>query len=138
MNKSFPPDRPVSIGEIADLTGVSRRTVRFYVQRGLIDPPVGLGRSSHYTAAHAEQIQRVLALQRGGLRLEEISALPETKRAEIDDRLLASAARTREPKVVLRVALAPGVRLELDADMTPPTAEQIQRLAEAVKKILLK
>jgi hypothetical protein len=50
MSDSQPSDRPQSIGELADATGVSRRTVRFYVQRGLIDPPVGLGRASHYTA----------------------------------------------------------------------------------------
>jgi DNA-binding transcriptional MerR regulator len=134
MNDSQPLNRPLSIGELADLTGVSRRTVRFYVQRGLIDPPVGLGRASHYTTVHAEQIQRVVALQRGGLLLEEISTLPAEKleavaAAESGDRLLLSA------KMVLRVALAPGVRLELDAGTTPPTAEQLRKLAEAAKKI---
>ena len=123
-------ERPLSIGELAERTGVSRRTVRFYVQRGLIDPPVGLGRASHYTAQHAEQIGRVAALQRGGLRLEDISDLPAGKQAA------AAGIAVPDARLVLRVALAPGVHLELDAGASPPTAEQIRKLAEAAKRIL--
>jgi len=31
-----------SVGELAELGGVSRRTVRYYVQEGLIPAPLGL------------------------------------------------------------------------------------------------
>ncbi|MBA2355458.1 MAG: MerR family DNA-binding transcriptional regulator, partial [Acidobacteria bacterium] len=39
---------PYAIGDLAALGGVSRRTVRYYVQGGLIPPPEGLGRGNHY------------------------------------------------------------------------------------------
>lgn len=125
------PEPALSIGELAEQTGVSRRTVRFYVQRGLIDPPVGLGRASHYTPAHVDQIRRVLALQRGGLQLDDINALPE-------DVQEAAVTETPESSLVLRMTVAPGVRLELDAGVTPPTSEQLRELAEAARRILQK
>ena len=65
--------RRYSIGELAELTGVSRRTVHFYVQRRLIDPPLGRGRGRHYDAGHVRQIREVRALQRLGVPLAAMS-----------------------------------------------------------------
>lgn len=62
-----------SIGELADLAGVSRRTVHFYVQRRLIDPPLGLGRGRHYDERHLSQIRRVRELQRLGVPLASMA-----------------------------------------------------------------
>ncbi|HOA04389.1 MAG: MerR family transcriptional regulator [Candidatus Fermentibacter daniensis] len=45
-----------SIAELSELAGVSRRTVRFYVQTRLIPPPLGAGRGSYYTRAHLDAI----------------------------------------------------------------------------------
>jgi hypothetical protein len=64
--------RRYSIGELAEITGVSRRTVHFYVQRRLVDPPLGRGRGRHYDHRHVEQIRRVRELQRLGVSLAEI------------------------------------------------------------------
>jgi DNA-binding transcriptional MerR regulator len=36
-----------AIGDLAELAGVSRRTIRYYVQEGLVPAPLGLGRGSH-------------------------------------------------------------------------------------------
>lgn len=41
-----------TIGELAEAAGISRRSVRFYVQTGVISPPVGLGRFCFYTEQH--------------------------------------------------------------------------------------
>jgi hypothetical protein len=62
-----------SIGELAERTGVSRRTVHFYVQRRLIDPPLGRGRGRHYDERHVEQIERVRELQRQGVQLAHMA-----------------------------------------------------------------
>ncbi len=60
------------IGDLADLGGVSRRTVRYYVQEGLLPAPLGLGRGSHYGPAHLEQLLKVKAMQEAGRTLDEI------------------------------------------------------------------
>jgi DNA-binding transcriptional MerR regulator len=53
--------------DLARLGGVSLRTVRFYIQEGLIDPPLGLGRGAHFTERHLHQLRRARALQAAGL-----------------------------------------------------------------------
>ena len=119
-----------SIGELADKAGVSRRTVRYYVQRGLIDPPEGRGRGSGYGAKHAGQIQRVLRLQREGLDLDTIQNAPGEELPRV--KLSPFGA----PELVLRVPLGEGMRLELDAGVSPPSPETLDKLAEACARIL--
>ena len=118
-----------SIGELADKTGVSRRTVRYYVQRGLIDPPDGLGRGSAYVEKHVGQIQRVVRLQREGLDLGTIQQVP----AGLEPPATASRAA---PEVVIRIPIAEGIRLELDAGNHPPAPDVLDKLAEACARIL--
>lgn len=119
-----------SIGELADAAGVSRRTVRYYVQRGLIDPPEGLGRSSVYSGTHAEQIQRVLRLQREGMDLDSIQQAPAEALESV--KILPGG----NPMLVMRIPIAPGIRLELDAGGQPPDPKTLDRLAEACARIL--
>ena len=120
-----------SIGEIAEKTGVSRRTVHYYVQRGLVPPPVGRGRGSGYTEQHAERILQVLRLQREGLSLDTIQQLPPGTEATA-----ALAAARQPPAVVVRLAVIPGVRLELDAGASLPSPAVVDALAEACARIL--
>lgn len=63
-----------SIGELAALGGVSRRTVRYYVQRGLLEAPTGLGRGRHYRQRHLDALIRIRKLQEAGRPLAEIAA----------------------------------------------------------------
>jgi DNA-binding transcriptional MerR regulator len=65
-------DARYAIGDLADLGGVSRRTVRYYVQEGLLPAPFGVGRGNHYGPEHLDQLLRVKALQEAGRTLDEI------------------------------------------------------------------
>lgn len=67
--------RQYSIRELVDATGVPRRTIRYYVQRGLIPAPEGAGRGHFYTDGHRIRLERVRALQAQGRSLDEIAAL---------------------------------------------------------------
>jgi DNA-binding transcriptional MerR regulator len=130
MNMNRGNDDPsFSIGELAQRAGVSRRTVRYYVQRGLIDPPRGLGRASAYSLGHVEQIRRVLRLQREGCTLQNILSLPEGKEPE-------SLPKRGLTSLVLRVQVIPGVWLEVEAGASLPEPGVIEALAEACSRIL--
>src|SRR6266404_5771758 len=61
-----------SIVELAELGGVSRRTVRYYVQESLLPPPLGVGRGRHYGSEHLARLLAVKAMQEQGMTLEEI------------------------------------------------------------------
>ena len=124
-----PNEAAYSIAEVAERANVSRRTVRYYVQRGLIDAPLGRGRGSAYTQKHVEQIQRVLRLQREGVTLETIEQLP----TETDAMPRPAAAPAT---VVLRIPLRPGIQLEVNAGLALPTQETIDRLVAACAQIL--
>jgi len=62
------------IAELAELGGVNRRTVRYYVQRGLLPAPTGTGRGRHYTQAHLERLVYVRQQQEAGIPLAHIEA----------------------------------------------------------------
>ncbi len=66
-------DGTFGIDELADAAGVSRRTVRFYVQRGLLPVPRGLGRGRHYGGEHLRTLRRIRALQEDGVPLALIA-----------------------------------------------------------------
>lgn len=64
--------RRYSIGELAERGGVTRRTVRYYIQKGVIPPPLGRGRGEHYGDEHLTALLRVKSLQEQGAALDEI------------------------------------------------------------------
>ncbi len=69
-----------SIGALAAAAGVSRRTVRFYVARGLLAPPFGLGRGARYSQAHLDRLLEIRASHGRGVSLQELrdrGAAPE-------------------------------------------------------------
>jgi DNA-binding transcriptional MerR regulator len=64
--------RNYSIGELADLAGVSTRTIRYYVSEGLLPPPVVAGPNSRYSDAHLDRLAIINRLKEQYLPLKEI------------------------------------------------------------------
>lgn len=118
-----------AIGDLARLAGVSRRTVRYYVQENLISAPLGVGRGNHYGAEHLQQILHVKAMQEAGRTLDEIRRLPAAADAAPPrargrvDRISAQRSIWR------RLTLAPGVELQLRGDIRLPSPGRIEELA---------
>lgn len=61
-----------SIDELATLVELPRRTVRYYVQQGLVDRPIGEKRAAYYTTRHLEQLLTIRKWQQAGLSLDRI------------------------------------------------------------------
>ena len=103
-------DEPyLQIGEVADRTGVTQRTLRFYEERGLLKPPSrmdgGFRLYSDDDVARVEQIKRMQSLL--GLTLAEIKEMVEAEE----------------------------VREELNATYRPdrPLEERIQRVTKRIE-----
>ena len=84
-------DEPsLQIGEVADRTGVTQRTLRFYEERGLLKPPTrmdgGFRLYSEDDVGRVEQIKRLQSLL--GLTLAEIKEMIEAE--EIREELNAT------------------------------------------------
>lgn len=61
-----------SIDKLAALAELPRRTVRYYMQQGLLDRPIGEKRAAYYTPRHLEQLLTIRKWQHAGLSLERI------------------------------------------------------------------
>jgi DNA-binding transcriptional MerR regulator len=125
----------LSITELADAVGISRRAVRFYVQRGLIPAPTGLGRGRHYDETHLERLKQIRELQNQGHALDAIAKILAGEQAPPPP----SAPRVRptlSAELWTRLTLADGVELNLDARRINPTAEQLLAIRESIRSIL--
>lgn len=90
------PDNHFSLTELADLAGVSPRTVRYYIAQGLL-PAVGQsGPGSKYDAGHLTRLRLIRRLQAEHLPLAEIRRRMSTL-AEAEIRDLAGSAEPPPP-----------------------------------------
>ena len=64
-----------TLAELAELSGLPARTIRFYISRGLLEGPSKAGRGAVYRAAHLERLERIQQLQAEGRSLTEIAPL---------------------------------------------------------------
>jgi DNA-binding transcriptional MerR regulator len=113
-----------SIDELAALAGLARRTVRYYIQLGLVDRPLGETRAAYYTPAHLEQLLTVAKYSKAGLALDRIAALLSTPSA------LPPVEPPRAGTVSVRshLTLADGVEMVLDAGRAGLSPEPVRTL----------
>lgn len=133
-----------SIAELAKETGASRRTIHFYVQQGVLPPPVGAGPRATYDEGHRLRLLAVPRLRSGGWRLDEIRAyfqratrsaisrVVETGRMPLDEEpgpvdqaILNGTGAHAEP--LIRYLLAPGVELLVSANAPGSARETVER-----------
>jgi DNA-binding transcriptional MerR regulator len=123
------------IEEMAALGGVTRRTVRYYVQEGLIPPPLGVGRGRHYGPQHLARLQAVKAFQEKGLSLEEIRReLARGPARPGDGRRAPRRTRGSAPAVArsawVRLEVVPGLELHVSGHRRLPPPGRLRELAE--------
>jgi DNA-binding transcriptional MerR regulator len=130
----------LSIEELADAAGLTRRGVRFYVQSGLLPAPLGVGRGRHYDGSHLERLRRIRELQAQGHSLEEIRQIVEGKGVPLD----TEVTRPRSVRPVLRAELwrklrvMEGVEVSFDAGRFDPTVEELLAVREAIENVFAK
>jgi DNA-binding transcriptional MerR regulator len=126
MTKTF------SLDDLCTLTDLPKRTVRYYMQMGLVDRPIGETRAAHYLTAHLDQLLKVKQLTDAGISLERIAEIQNGEELPVP-------AKPRKPgdiQVKSHIYVAPGIELQIspeEADMSP---EQIRALVKAVMKTI--
>ena len=115
-----------SIDELADLGSVSRRTVRYYVQEGLLPAPLGVGRGRHYGRRHLDRLLEVKAWQEAGLSLVEIRArrTPQPGSGTSGPR----PSRPLPRSTWRRLELGPGIELHVADDVRLPAPSRLEEL----------
>ena len=129
----------LSIGELADAAGLSRRAVRFYVQQKLLPTPLGRGRGRHYDASHLERLQRIGELQRAGHSLDAIRRILDGQPVSAPERQNGEErpVRTRpalSAELWTRIRLMDGVELTFDSTKHQPDVHALLALRDAVRR----
>ena len=65
----------MTLGEMAEASGLPARTIRFYIARGLLNGPVKGGRGAVYTTEHLARLDQIKSLQSAGRTLSEIARM---------------------------------------------------------------
>jgi DNA-binding transcriptional MerR regulator len=131
--------------ELARAADISPRTVRYYVQRGLLPAPAFRGRDTAYTAEHLARLLAIRKLQDEYLPLDAIAV--ELERRTAEDILRTEAkAKVRTQVVPLppfapapasaswrRYAVRDGVEIHVRDDISPSLGNLIAELTRLLK-----
>jgi DNA-binding transcriptional MerR regulator len=126
-----------TLDELCSLTDTSRRTVRFYIQQGVVNPPHGKKRGSYYDSGHVEQLLTVAKWQKAGLSLDAIRDILRDA-ADTSNLPPVKAKRPGDVSVVSRIFLGPGVELSVDPSEAGLSPEQVKALAKEAESLIQK
>jgi len=117
-----------SLDQLCALTDLSKRTVRYYMQLGLVDRPVGETRAAHYTPRHLDQLLQIRKLADAGVSLERIREVLAGGESPVPDRVRQPGAIS----VLSHVFIAPGVELQIDPQAAGLSPEQLRAFVRTV------
>lgn len=131
----------LSIGEFAKQTGVTPRTIRYYIEMGLLPPPSGSGRVASYGEEHLRRMHLIRKLQMARLSLDEIreqlGVMSPADAEEIADSSSRAPDSAREYIQRLREpSRAYGAALEM-TPMSPPPERGDSYISEPWARIPL-
>jgi DNA-binding transcriptional MerR regulator len=89
----MPTEQGYTLQDVVDLSGVTPRTVRYYIAQGLLPSPEGAGPAARYTEAHLARLRLIRQLQREHLPLAEI----RTRLAGLDDEAISTLVTAEPP-----------------------------------------
>lgn len=117
-----------TLDQICTLAALPKRTVRYYIQMGLLDRPVGETRGAHYLSSHLDSLLRIKQLTGAGVSLERVR---DVLRGEPP----AVPPRAKQPGAVdvrSHIWIAHGIELQVAPEDAQITPEQVRALAQAV------
>jgi DNA-binding transcriptional MerR regulator len=117
-----------SLDDLCTLAALPKRTVRYYIQIGLLDRPVGETRAAHYLSSHLDSLLRIKQLTEAGISLERV-------REVLAGEPPAVPPRPRRPGSVdvrSHLWIAPGIEVQISPEEAQASPEQVRALARAV------
>jgi DNA-binding transcriptional MerR regulator len=121
-----------TLEEIAALAELPRRTVRYYIQSGLVDRPQGIGKGAFYTQQHVEQLLLVRKWQLAGLSLERIGELLQQ---QTEGPLPPTPRRAGTVEVWSHLVVADGVEITLEPGRAGLSPEQVRAFFRGVTQV---
>jgi DNA-binding transcriptional MerR regulator len=117
-----------TLDQICTLAAVPKRTVRYYIQMGLLERPVGETRGAHYLSSHLDSLLRIKQLTDAGVSLDRIREVLKGEPAAVPPR----PRHAGSVEVRSHIWIAPGIELEVAPEQAQISPEQVRALALAV------
>ena len=121
-------EKTFTLDELCTLTDLTKRTVRYYMQLGLVERPIGETRAAHYTSRHLDQLLRVKQLTEAGVSLERIREVMAGGDTPVP-------TRQRQPgsiEVRSHLFVAPGLEIQISPEEAGMTPEQVRAFVREV------
>jgi DNA-binding transcriptional MerR regulator len=120
-----------SIDDLCSLTGLTRRGIRFYIQKELLMPPIGLGRGAKYTRSHLEELLLILKWKNAGISLEGIREILSEQRG---DKPLPPSPRPKpgDVSVCSRIVITDGIELLIDPNNAGLSPDELRCLIKDI------
>ncbi len=125
-------DRQFTLDDLCSLADLPKRTVRYYIQIGLLGRPEGAGRGAHYSVRHLDQLLEIRKWRRAGLSLERIRELMGGTGGEGALRPPAPPRRKGSVEVWSHVVIDDGVELAIEPKRSGLSPEQVRKLTREV------
>ena len=117
-----------TLDELCTLSDTPKRTVRYYIQIGLVDRPIGETKAAYYLTEHLDQLLKIRQLSQAGISLERIREVLSGEAPPVPP-------RQRKPgsvEVRSHLFIADGVELEISPEQAGLSPEQVRALVRAV------
>lgn len=132
MKKNSPPTAPsYPLADLCVLAGLPLRTVRYYIQAGLVDRPEGETRAARYGARHLEQLLLIKKWTAAGVSLDRIRELLHGELAPVPPRPRAAGS----VEVCSHLTVSDGIEVVIEPGRAGLSPEQVRRFFKGVMAI---
>lgn len=121
-----------SLQQLSERADVPERSIRFYIQKGLLPRPQGEKRGAFYDEGHLAELLRIRQWQEAGLSLDAIGDLLQAKREAP-----LPPARPGAMEVRSHLVVANGLELAVAPERAGLTQAQVRQLFQAVQAAYL-
>ena len=117
-----------SIDDLVEISGITRRTIRFYIAEGLLKSPAGRGRGGFYNDSHLKRLNDIRTLQEKGFALSSIK--------QIRDAQNPPQAEVIERDVWVRLPLSEGMELHVSRSAEDRNRKAVMEIIKFAKTLL--
>lgn len=122
------PTQQFTLSELCVLADLPVRTLRYYVQNGLVDRPDGETRAARYGARHLEQALLIKKWTSSGVSLERVKELLNGEEPAVP----AKPRKAGTIEVCSHLHVADGLEMVIEPGRAQMTPEQVRAFARGV------
>lgn len=124
-----------TFNELCSQVELPIRTVRFYIQKGLVCPPEGSRKGAYYTQKHLHELLAIRKWQRAGLSLERIQELLLDGTTEPGQLPPHRGRRPGDLEVWSKLFVKEGLEINFEPKMAKMSPEQVREFCRRVMEL---